>query len=1117
MVERPDRFRAAGGILSYFTRHPTAANLVLVICIAAGLAALPRMRAQYFPDVVLEEIGVSVAWQGAGAEDIDRGIIELIEPGIAAVDGVSEVTSNAREGLASMNITFEPGWNMGQAQDDVETVIAAAGNLPEDADDPEITRRAWRDRVTDMVIAGPVGQEQLTRLADEYIARLYRAGVTRVSTESIAAPDITIIVPMAELLRHDLTLSEIADRVGAEADPDPAGEVAGGAARLRTGSERRSPETLSEIVLRAEPDGAGLRLGDIAQIRQEAGNSVLGYYVGDNPAVLMRADRSAEGDAIGIQETVAAVAAEMRPTLPEGVTIELVHSRSEDIRARLDILLDNGLLGLALVVSLLFLFLNARTAFWVAAGIPVAMLVAVALMQVVGITLNMVSLFALILTLGIVVDDAIVVGEHADFRARQLGEPAVVAAETAARRMAAPVFSSTITTVVAFLGLIAISGRFGDLIADIPFTVSVVLIASLLECFLILPHHMAHALAKIGGGKWYDAPSRFMNRGLGWARDRLIRPLTRAVVFARYPVIAGALALLAWETGLFLRGDVNWRFWSSPERPVITGNFAMLPGATVEDTRAVMSALQKAADDVAADFRAEHGGAPLRHVMAQIGDNAWPRLASSETKEREQLGAISIELSDPDLRSWTSTDFVTALQDAAPSHPMLEELSFRSWRAGPGGSALDIQLIGADVGVLKAAAEELKRELAVFPEVSGLEDSLPYDKDELILELTPQGRALGFTVEALGRDLRNRLSGIEAATFPEGPRTATIRVELPQTELSADFLERMLMRSSNGIYVPLSDIVSVEVRSGFSTIRRENGQRVVSVTGDLDDGDPARAVEINERLDREILPSIAADFGVGHELSGLREDEDRFLSDALMGLMGALLGIYAVLAWIFSSWTRPIAVMSVIPLALIGAIHGHWVWELPLSMFSVVGMIGMSGIIINDAIVLISTIDEYRESRNLHDAIVDAVGDRLRPVMLTTATTVLGLAPLLYEGSRQAEFLKPTVVTLCFGLGFGMVLVLLVIPAVVAIQQDVGRQIRAFFRVARVRRLRVFLGLAGAAVTVAFGMLMGPALLSGQGVLLAFGWFVAAAAVAILAVGAIGAMLIRRRQPLPQP
>lgn len=1115
MAEHPPSDRP--GILGLFVRHATLANLLLAVMIVAGLYAAPRLRAQYFPDTVIQEIEVSVRWDGAGAEDVDRSVVALLEPALIGVEGVALTSSRASEGSARITLEFEPSWDMARAVGEVEAAIATAGTLPEGAEDAEVTRRAWRDQVADVVISGPVGLDQLGRIADDLTNRLYARGVTRLTVTGLSAPETLVELRMADLVRHDVTLEQVAATIAAAAAPSPAGDVASGISRVRTGAQTRSPDQVAALVLTAAPDGTLLTVGDVARVTGQGIDRGIAYFVDGDPAVTVSVQRSAAGDAIGLQRAVEEAVAELRPGLPQGVGAELVRARAEQISARLSLLLDNALLGLGLVLGLLFLFLNARTAIWVAAGIPAALLGAVALMYAAGMTINMISLFALILTLGIIVDDAIVVGEHADYRARKLGEAPMVAAERAARAMAAPVVASTLTTIIAFAGLVLIGGRFGSLISDIPLTVILVLAASLVECFLILPNHMAHALAHQARERWYDRPSVFVNRWLDRFVARVVRPLTRLVLLARYPVLALVLVGMSWSMAALMTGKVPWRFFDAPEQGSVSGNFAMLPGASRDDTLRVMGLVQDAVDAVSARYQADSGIAPVTHVMTQIGGNAGRPLPGSETKDGDLLGAVQIELIDPDFRTWSSFEFVSALQEAMPTDPRLETISFRGFRSGPGGDAVSVVMSGADARQLKAAAEALKARLAQFPEVSALEDSLDYDKEELALTLTPQGEALGFTTQALSQQLRQRLGGIEAATWPEGTRTGAITVELAEDDRRDDFLDRMLMRTASGDWVPLGDIVTVRSEAGFSVVRRENGERMIEVTGDISGDDPARAAQITADLQSRLLPEIAAEFGVTYDLTGLAQQESQFLTEALTGFALALTGIYMVLSWIFASWTRPLVVMAVIPFGLIGAVVGHTVWQLPLSMFSVVGLIGMSGIIINDSIVLISTIDAYRRDRGLRPAILDAVADRFRPVLLTTATTVLGLAPLLYERSSQALFLKPTVVTLAFGLGFGMVLVLLVVPAVLAVGEDIAHARRGFRRSLRAGPLRGVMRGAAIAAGAALVVVLGPVtMLPAMGLSLPDWWPGAASGgaallvyLAVLVVIVAGAVVIR--------
>lgn len=1072
-------------VLRYFAHHRTAANLILVIVVALGLVAFPQLRAQFFPDAIYETVRVAVTWDGAGATDIDDAVVQPVIPELQNIEGVIDTQSSAFEGRATISLEFEEGWDMQRGVNDAKAALdSVAPDLPEDVEIAQVSRTSWSDRVTDVMVTGPVDVKQLGRLADELVVRLFEKGVSRASISGIEAPRTIVEIDETDLLRNDITIRQIARQIGEEAKTDPSGEI-GASARLRAGVAKRSPEQLENIVVRSNPDGSKLFVGDVASIRVESSDRGQAFFVGDHPAVSIRVDRSERGDAIELQKAAEEVVEKFSTTLPSNVTVDLIRTRADAITGRLNILYSNGLLGLGLVIVLLYLFLSFRVAFWVAAGIPTAMCAAIALMYAFGLSLNMVSLFGLIITLGIVVDDAIVIGEHADFRRRELGESADVAATQAAINMSAPVFAATITTVIAFLGLTMIGGRFGNIILELAFAVVAVLSASLLECFLILPNHMRHALKERHTKPWYDWPSRWVNRGFLWVRQRLFRPLVDLALIFRYPIVATAFVLLALQMALFIGGDVRWRFFNAPELGSVIGNFAMVSSADRSDANEMMRELQRAAEVVGLAYESEFDLNPVTYVVAGTGGFTGRGISGTETKDRDLLGTIAVELIDADLRPYSSFEFAARLQQEIRRHPLLETLSFRSGRFGPGGEPLQVQLSGGDARVLKSAAEEVKSELAAFPEVSSLEDDLAFGREELILDLTPQGRALGFTIDGVGSALRDRLAGIKAASFPDGTRTGEIIVRLRDHETqTSDFFDKWSLRSAAGEYVPLSDIVTMSRSLGFATIRRDNGVRVVTVSGDVSEDNAERISEVLRELQETILPNIAVKYGISWNLAGLAEDEREFLNDALIGLMMVLLGIFLVMAWVFSSWTRPLVVLLTVPFGLVGAIWGHYIWNVPFSMFSVIGLVGMVGIIVNDSIILITTIDKYSQEQGKTQAIKNAVIDRFRPVLLTTLTTVVGLIPLLYETSAQASFLKPSVITLVYGLGFGMFLVLLLVPAMAAIQVDAAKFRRALTRAFRApkrgRTLRFPIMVASALIFCWFAVTFGYSARFGQ-------------------------------------
>ena len=1045
-MEQDTRSSLFGSFFGYFIAHSTIANLVLVLVIVLGVFSISKLRSQFFPDVVIETISVSVNWSGAGAEDLDSGVVGYLEPSLLELEGIEKIVSRSYEGLSSITIDFLPNWDMNKALDDVKIAVEEAQNLPDDIDEIDVKRRVWRDRVTNIVFSGPFTVEQLEKYSDEFLQLLYKEGITKTTSRGGMEPIVRVVVPEISLLKNNLTLRELSNAVSVGASSRPAGETKDGLARLKAGSEKTRQFDLAEITARTSSSGESTKLGDISVISIDESPTVE-FFKGDNPAIITRVDRGPEGDAIKIQEKVEALIDEFQLNMPETLTIELSGTRTEAIKNRLNILISNGVVGLILVLFFLFLFLNAETALWVAVGIPAALFASFSLMYFIGISINMISLFALIICLGIVVDDAIVVAEHADYRASSLKEDPYNAAKNAATFMGLPVFTATITTILAFSGLVLIGGRFGSLIADIPYTVILVLLASLLECFIILPNHMFHSLKNSAKRvRWYNAPSRKFNENFEGFKNRYFRKFIKLNLQYRYLSLVFMLSLLFCSISLLVSGDVKWRFWNPPEIGRLTANIAMVSGAERQDTLVMLRELERANKKVSEEFEKENGRNPITFQISQVGGNEGRGIAGVENKDKDLLGSFTIELIDADLRPYSSFTYLAALQDEVNKSPLLETISFRRWGSGPGGDGISINLAASDTKNLKEAAEQLKASLAPYEGISALEDTQGYDKTEYIITLTDRGKKLGYTIDNIGRQLSDRLNGIEAVTFLKGNKTGKIIIELDKEDLKGDFIYNAKVRSAKGHYGSLSDIVEIKAQYGFSSVTREDGQKIITVTGQLSEEDAEQAELVKDRITNEILPAIEDDFGVVSSVTGLAEQERRFLNEALIAFLLCVLGIYLTLAWVFASWSRPMVIMLIIPFGLIGALWGHYVYGIALSMFSIIGLIGMTGIIINDSIVLISTFNEYKKKMDSIAAIINATCDRLRPILLTTLTTVFGLAPLLFEQSRDAQFLKPTVITLVFGLGFGMLILLIIVPVFIAVQNDLYRYYKSFTR-----------------------------------------------------------------------
>ncbi len=1026
---------AGGGLIGLFSRHPTAANLLMVLMIIVGFFSLNRMNTQFFPDFGIDIIVVNIEWPGASAEDVDNNVVQAVEREVRFIDSVKRVRSTSSEGFASVVIEFEPGADMQGALSDIESAVGQITTLPEDAERPKIRRILRYDPISRILISGPYPERSLKALAKRMRDDLLNRGIDKIEVYGARDEEIWVEITPEMLRRLDMTLGDIAARIGQQSRDLPSGTTGGAAERqIRSLGLVKDASGVGKIEVRALENGQRVLLRDVAKVTEAfKEGQVTNRYRGEQ-AIVLQVQRSTNADALKLANTVRDYLTEIKPTLPANLTIIEYDINAELIRSRIKLLLANGAGGLVLVLIVLFLFLNARVAFWVAVGIPVSLLGTMLVMLASGQTINMVSLFGLIMALGIIVDDAIVVGEHSEFLYRRGATP-TDAAVRGAKRMAAPVFSSSLTTIAAFLPLFIISDIIGQIIRGIPLVIVAVILASLVECFLIMPGHMKGALTATK-----KEPGRFrkrFDRGFNAFRDGPFRHAVTFCVTWRYATVATAFAVFLISIGLVVGGRVGFVFFPSPEVDKIYANIEMAAGTPREQTIEMIDEIERALIATDTSLSGKDGGL-VRIGVARIGRTvgAQPGLP---TDAGDHVAGMVVELVPSEDRSVRARDFMDAWRKEVHLIAGTQKLTILPAQGGPPGRDVDVRLSGGDPDALKKAATEVKELLARYPGVSDVADNLPYGKKETILELTDHGRALGFTTETLGRQVRDAFQGAIAKRFPRADEEVLIRVQFPRDGVGTGTLDTLYLRSPSGAEVPLGEISSRKDKEGFSRINREDGSRQVSVTAETNKAITTTG-KVLEALREDGLQQIADKYGLAFTFKGKAEEQATTFGDMRVGAMIGLICIYIVLAWVFASYTRPIVVMAIIPLGFVGAVIGHILLGFDLTILSMVALIGLSGIVVNDSILLVSTIDEHiREGQDVFEAVIEGSKDRLRAVLLTSLTTVGGLLPLLFEKDLQAQFLIPMAVTIVFGLMVATLWVLLLVPSLIAIQGDVGR------------------------------------------------------------------------------
>ena len=750
-------------------------------------------------------------------------------------------------------------------------------------------------------------------------------------------------------------------------------------------------------------------------------------------AIELEVQRALTSDALEVAGSLDLYIEEVPSILPSSVKVEVYDVLANLIRDRINLLLRNGFGGLILVVGILFLFLNSRVAFWIAAGIPISLMAMLAVLWMNGQTINMISLFAMLLAIGIVVDDAIVVGENA-VALRENGLSPQAAAEQGVLQMVAPVTSASLTTIASFLPIFVIGGLIGTIIREVPLVVIAVLIASLVECFFVLPGHMRGALRrKMEPSGWR---LRF-NQGFDHFRDVRFRGWVETVLAWRYTTAAASIGALILAIGLIAGDRVGFVFFSTPESDTIEVNVAMSPGTSREMTALTLARIDDALYETVATL-VDDPDELVVMSSARIGITL-DRNASVRRLRGDNVGSMHVELVSSDLRTVRIDRLIEAWREQIPDMPNVETLTLKERIGGPPGRELDIRLQGGNsLSGLKQASLDLQALLKRLPGVSQIEDDLPYGKEEVLIELTPRGRALGFTTESVGRQLRNALQGRIAKRFPRGDEEVKVIVSLTDDAKKRLNLTEFLLRSPNGQEMTLGDVATLKGDRGYAQIKREDGVRRTAITAELDEA-LIKQEQVIEALKKEGIAEIAERYGLDYRFAGKAEEQAETFADMRLGAMLALALIYVILAWVFASFTRPFAVMLVIPFGVIGAVLGHMLMGYDLSILSLIAFLGLSGIVVNDSIILVSAIDHRgRAGQSFHQAIVDGTCSRLRAVILTSATTIGGLSPLMFETSLQARFLIPMGITIVFGLMVTTLIVLFLVPAMMGIQGDVG-------------------------------------------------------------------------------
>lgn len=1023
-------------LIAQFSRHKVACNLLMLLMLLAGVWGLSKLERRFFPPFELQYIYVTVLWSGASAEDLETGVVDVLEDRFRVLKEVKNVNSFAKRGGAAIWVEYQSGVDLNAAADEVENAISQARNLPEDAEAAKVEIFEAKELVLRLVLTGPEDVNEMRTVIKRMEGELLSLGVSKATINGLPKDEIAISVPQDRLNELGLSLPQLAQLIRNRSQDVPAGAIGRSdlTRELRSLEQRRRAEDFASLPVIADRDSRLIRLGDIATVERRPVEGSVDVRQNGRTAVEIDIYRSDTVDSLKTAERVYKWLEGYEPTLPPGWEVDIVDERWVFIQDRIDLLLKNGLSGLVLIIGILFIFLNRRVAFWVTVGIPVSFMATLMVLYQVGGSINMISMFGLIMALGIIVDDAIVVGEDA-LTHFQSGEDQLRAAEGGARRMFWPVVSSSLTTIAAFLPLMLIGGIMGSVMKTIPIVIICVIIASLIECFLILPGHLRGSFDKMTNQTLSPTRAK-LEAGFDRFRDEFFRPFVTAALDNRRIVVCFSLAAMIMTFGLLAGKRVQFTFFNSPESHILLANVLFASGTPREEVAKQMRFLEDTLKQTDAELTGNPEGGLVVSALSYVGLGMQP--GTDFTRTGDNYALMRIELLKPDQRDVRNTEIIRVWEDRVVPPAGMTNFAVFEPKNGPPGQDLEVRLSGADLYVLKEASEQVQAALRGIPGVQSIEDDTSWGLEQIIFTLTPEGEALGLTVADVGRQLRAAFDGELVQIFPDQGDDVEVRVLFPDEERSrVTALESLPIVLSDGQTVALGNIASFSTQRGFERIRHDDGVRAIKVTADIVEG-IANTNEVRAGLQRDVLPELARTYGIKARFTGAAEDQDSTLGDMQRGLFIGLTLMYLTLAWVFGSYGWPLMVMAIIPFGLIGAIFGHWVMGLDLTLMSLFGFFGLSGIVVNDSIILVVFYRDLRAAgMPIRQALIEASCQRLRAVMLTSLTTIGGLTPIMFETSQQALFLVPMATAITFGLAFATVLVLIVVPTLLSLYEQV--------------------------------------------------------------------------------